>query len=229
MTRTKVSRASSQVKLAASDEDDLSLAERVYKRIREGIRMGEFHRGQRLREEDLARKLNVSRTPVREAIRRLSADGLVEVSPSRGMRIIDLDKQQMRELYSLRQILEKAAARLAAQHASLADIAAMEDILVAGKSAREPAEVARLNRAFHRAIREASHNRYLESVLAQLSDSLALLPGTSYPGRPELAHREHREILAAIKARDAEKVEQLMHRHIELAGAARVNLMFEEK
>lgn len=229
MTRAKGSRTSSQTDLAAPDEEDLSLAERAYKRIREGIRTGEYRRGQRLREEDLARKLNVSRTPVREAIRRLSADGLVEVSSSRGMRIIDLDKQQMRELYSLRQILEKVAAGMAAQHASSADIRAMEEILRASKATREPAELARLNRAFHRAIREASHNRYLDAVLTQLFDTLALLPGTGYPGRPELAYREHCEILAAIKARDAQKVEQIMHRHVELAGIARIKLMFDEK
>ena len=110
------------------DEQDLSRAELAYKRLREGIRAGEFRPGQRLRETELASRLTMSRTPVREAIRRLASDGLIEVAPSRGVMIIDLNKQQVRELYALRETLEGAAARLAAQHASPAEIEAMGDL-----------------------------------------------------------------------------------------------------
>jgi DNA-binding GntR family transcriptional regulator len=214
---------------AADGDDDLSLAERVYKQMREGIRKGDFRAGQRLREADLATRLNVSRTPVREAIRRLSADGLVEVSPSRGMRIIQLDRQQVRELYGFREAMEGAAARLAAQYASAGELQTMEELLAAGQAKRDPEEVARLNRLFHETIHDAAHNRYLSSALVQLSDSLGLLPGTTYalPGRVETAHDEHLQIFKAIKARQPDRAEKLTRHHIAVAGASRLKMMFK--
>jgi DNA-binding GntR family transcriptional regulator len=210
------------------DEQDLSRAELAYKRLREGIRAGEFRPGQRLREAELATRLNVSRTPVREAIRRLASDGLIEVAPSRGMMIINLEKQQVRELYALRETLEGAAARMAAQHASPAEIETMHELLDAGRAAEEPREIARLNLLFHRAIQDAAHNRYLGQALVQLSDSLALLPGTTFevPGRPEVAHAEHMAVVAAIESRAPEKAEELARHHIAMAGSTRIRMMF---
>src|SRR5690242_713975 len=96
-------------------DQDLSRAEFAYRRLQASIRSGELRPGQRMRESELANLLNVSRTPIREAIRRLSSEGLVVLGPSRGMMVAELDKQQVRELYSLRATVEGAAARLAAQ------------------------------------------------------------------------------------------------------------------
>jgi DNA-binding GntR family transcriptional regulator len=215
-------------RLDDQDEQDLSRAELAYKRLRQSIRAGEFRPGQRLREAELATLLNVSRTPVREAIRRLASDGLIEVAPSRGMMIINLDKQQVRELYALRETLEGAAARMAAQHASPADIASMRELLEAGRAEREPREIARFNQLFHQAVQDAAHNRYLGQALTQLSDSLALLPGTTFEvqGRPEVAHEEHLAIVAAIEARAPEKAEELARHHIAMAGSTRIRMMF---
>jgi len=210
------------------DEQDLSRAELAYKRLRHGIRVGEFRPGQRLREAELATQLNVSRTPIREAIRRLASDGLIEVAPSRGVMIIRLDKQQVRELYGLRETLEGAAARMAAQHASPAEITSMRELLEAGKTVEELSQIARLNRLFHQAIQDAAHNRYLAQALVQLSDSLALLPGTTYEvqGRSEAAYDEHTAIVNAIESRQAEKAESLARHHIAMAGQARIRMMF---
>jgi DNA-binding GntR family transcriptional regulator len=227
MDRAKPKRSAPRWSVVEEDED-LSLAERVYKQLRGGIREGRYRAGQRLREADLAMKLKVSRTPVREAISRLSADGLVEVSPSRGMRVVQVDRQQLRELYSLREALEGAAARLAAQHASLPELDSMEELLLACWAETEPAEIARINRRAHEAIHDAAHNRYLSSALNQLSDSMALLPGTTYelPGRPDSAHNEHLAIFKAIKARQPDKAEKLMRHHISVAGVSRMKMMF---
>lgn len=213
---------------SAPDEQDLSRAELAYKRLRDGIRSGEFRPGQRLREAELATKLNVSRTPVREAIRRLASDGLIEVAPSRGVMIITLSKQQVRELYALRETLEGAAARLAAQHASPSEIDAMGELLHACRAADQAQEIARLNLLFHQAIHDAAHNRYLAQALMHLSDSLALLPGTTFeaPGRPEAAHEEHRAIVEAIAARAADKAEHFARHHIAMAGSTRMRMMF---
>lgn len=210
-------------------EVNLSRAEYVYQQLQQAIRSGEFRPGDRLREAELAARLKVSRTPIREAIRRLVSDGLVEVAPSRGVMLIQLDKQQVRELYALREALEGTAAGLAAQHASPAEISAMQELLddpvgIAGSSA----SVAQTNRMFHQSIHEAAHNRYLAQALVQLADSLALLPGTTYeaPGRTEAAQAEHQGILAAIAARDAEKAELLARQHIQAAGIIRMRMMF---
>jgi DNA-binding GntR family transcriptional regulator len=214
--------------LDEQDEQDLSRAELAYKRLRHGIRVGEFRPGQRLREAELATQLNVSRTPIREAIRRLASDGLIEVAPSRGVMIIRLDKQRVRELYALRETLEGAAARMAAQHASPAEIATMRELLEAGKAAQELGQIARLNQLFHQAIQDAAHNRYLAQALVQLSDSLALLPGTTYevPGRSEAAYEEHMAIVNAIEGRQPEKAEEFACHHIAMAGQTRIRMMF---
>jgi DNA-binding GntR family transcriptional regulator len=212
------------------DSQDLSRAEFAYKRLREGILSGEFRPGQRLREAELAARLNVSRTPIREAIRRLASDGLIEVAPSRGMMIIELDKQQVRELYSLRETLEGAAARLAAQHASASEIVQMRELLDGGQEANGSAkEAARINHLFHRAIHDAAHNRYLVEALMKFSESLALLPGTTFemPGRPETARKEHLAIVRAIEGREPEKAEELARYHIRMSGLTRIRMMFE--
>jgi DNA-binding GntR family transcriptional regulator len=210
-------------------EDDLSRAEFVYKRLREGIRAGAFRPGQRLREAELAEALKVSRTPVREAIRRLVSDGLVEIAPSRGMMIIALDKERVRELYDLRESLEGTAARLAARSARPEEIDEMQSLLDrSGLALADPAETARLNGLFHRVIHDAARNRYLALALVQMSDSLALLPGTTFEaaGRTEAAQQEHRAILAAIAARDPDQAERLARHHIENARLIRMRMMF---
>jgi DNA-binding GntR family transcriptional regulator len=211
------------------EDANLSRAEYVYKRIREGIRSGKYRSGHRLREAELAALLKVSRTPIREAIRRLASDGLIEHSASRGMMIIELDKQKVREMYGLRQTLEGAVARYAAQHASNSEIDAMRALLKREKEADSPQEIARINRLFHQAMQDASHNRYLVHMLHMLYDLLALLPGNPFeiPDRVKQAQREHLAVLTAIERRDPDSAETLARQHIQNAGSARIQQMFE--
>ena len=211
-------------------DGNLSRADFVYQRLRNGIRSGDFRPGDRMREAALAAKLNVSRTPIREAIRRLASEGFLEVAASRGVMIVQLDKQQVREVYVLREALEGTAARFAAQHASPGEVAEMHEILERHRAARaSPESSAKLNRQFHRAIHEAAHNRYLAQALQQLYDTLALLPGTTFaaPGRAEAAQAEHLAILNAIEKRDAEKADRLAREHIHAAGKIRMRMMFD--
>jgi len=223
-------RASTTDTTSPGPEDaNLSRGDFVYRHLRMGIRSGAFHPGDRLREAELAAQLNVSRTPIREAIRRLASDGLVEVAPSRGVMFIQLDKQQVRELYALREALEGTAARLAAQHASPDEITVMHELLERSSPLDDPAAIAQTNRIFHQSIHDAAHNRYLAQALRQLADSLALLPGTTYeaPGRSEAAQQEHLDILAAIEGRDADKAETLARLHIQASGKIRMLMMFD--
>lgn len=208
---------------------NLSRAEAVYRQIRAGIRNGRYKPGARLREADLAAQLQVSRTPIREAINRLVSDRLVEVGPSRGVMVVQLDRQQVRELYSLREALEGTAAGLAARHASAAEIEMMYELLAASRDAVSPANAAAANARFHQAIHESAHNRYLSLALEQLSDSLALLPGTTFeaPGRGEAASAEHLAILEAIVEREPSRAEEAARLHIRHAGQVRFRMMFK--
>jgi DNA-binding GntR family transcriptional regulator len=209
--------------------DDLSRADYAYSRLMEMIRSGALRPGQRLREIELSERLGVSRTPVREALRRIGAEGLAQNSSSRGFVITEYDKQQVRELYALRAVLEGAAAGFAARHASSSEIELMREILQRSVAALEvPEEMMRMNLRFHQAIHDAAHNRYLKQALSQMSDALALLPGTTYaaPNRALEAHGEHLAILEALERGAPEEAEALTRRHIELAGATRLRLMF---
>lgn len=211
----------------AGSDDGLSRAQRVYERLKEDIRSGMLTRGERIREEQVARALGVSRTPVREALARLAARGLIETTAG-GLVVATISRTQTLELYAMREVLEGSAARFAAQHAAPSEIAMLERLSAAFEDAfGDAGRLAGLNRRFHAAILDAAHNRYLVRMLEELSDALALLPGTTFelPERGPLAVREHAAIVTAIAARDADAAEQAARAHIRNAGEARLSLM----
>jgi DNA-binding GntR family transcriptional regulator len=207
-----------------------SLAAFVQQRVREAIHAGRYGPGERLRETEVADWLAVSRTPVREALRRLEAEGRLTFVPWRGVVVAELDRRQVTELYAMRTILEGAAARLAARHVGEAEIDLMDGLLARAKAAGGEAKtLAVLNRQFHQAIYTGAHNRYLMQSLETLRNSLALLRGTTFsvPGRAKTAHRAHAAILAAIKARDADAAEQAARDHIRAAERTRFRMLFD--
>ena len=207
-----------------------SRADQVRERIREAIRSGRYKPGDRIRETEVADWLDVSRTPVREAFRRLESEGLLTFESWRGVVVADLDRQQVSELYAMREVLEGAAARLAARHIDDCEIEVLELLLDrADKTNNDPATLAEINRQFHEMIYGAAHNRYLTQTLEQLRNALALLRGTTFavPGRAETAAREHRAILDAIRRRDSNNAEAAARAHIEAAHRARLRLLLE--
>lgn len=197
----------------------------AYQAILAEIEHGRIAPGSRLTEADLAERLSISRTPVREALKRLEAQGLATHEPGRGMVVSLLDHDQLRELYDMREVLEGAAARHAAANASPTEIA-----LIGESAAREaklrgtPADHAAANRHFHRLIYRASRNRFLARHLGQMQVSLTLLPHTTLaePGRRKQAATEHRAIATAIAGRDLDRAETLAREHIRHAYAARL-------
>ena len=204
-------------------------AEYVRERIREAIHSGRYKPGERIRETELAGWLAVSRTPVREALRRLDAEGLLTFVPWRGVVVAELDRQQVIELYAMREILEGAAARLAARHVGETEIELMTDLLAHAATVGDDADrLAAINRNFHQAIYAGAHNRYLLQTLNGLRNSLALLRGTTFSvaGRAAEAHEEHAAILAAIGVRDADAAERAARGHIRAAGRARLRMIF---
>lgn len=207
----------------------LSRAQLVYNSTKELIRAGQLSPGTRLRETEIAERLGVSRTPVREAINRLLSEGLLTLDPTRGLIVVSLERQQVQEIYALREFLEGAAARYASQHASPLEIDALADMLARSKAiGNDPMRQSQLNKRFHAAIGTAAHNQFLEQALSRLADSLGLVPGTSFElkGRLREVHREHAKVLNAIRDRDPDGAEEAARAHIREAGRARLKLLF---
>jgi DNA-binding GntR family transcriptional regulator len=209
----------------------VTYADQAYQGILRRIQTGELRQGDRLTEDRIAEGLGMSRTPVREALNRLVSRGLVEVSLGRTLAIRRLERAQVIELYEMRQILEGAAARLAAKHASKAEIYSLENLLERtrpenGKIALSPDAMAKLNTEFHDGILQASHNRYLQDQSEQLRESLWLLVGTTFSvkGRSKAAYGEHALILQAIAAGDESGAEEVARQHIERSLEARLTM-----
>ncbi|MGB3437657.1 MAG: GntR family transcriptional regulator [Actinophytocola sp.] len=196
-------------------------AETAYEVIRRGVLSGEFARGQRLREEELATFVGVSRTPVREALRRLNAEGLVDFTPNRGARVTAWSERELEDLYEARALLEGFGARLAATRITADELAALHD------TADEMAEVAErggpvadrlteLNGQFHRAIVTASRNTQLDSLVRGVMD-VPLIYRTFQRYSPErllASQMHHRELVEAFRAADGEWAESVMRAHI---------------
>lgn len=219
-----------QAKGAADLDTGASRADFVFQSLLSAIQEGQYAGGHRMREEEVARLLGVSRTPVREALSRLQSRGLLEMANG-GLVVARLTRPQIIELYAMREILEGSAARFAAEHAAPWEIASLKHI--ADKFEREfgdAPKLARANRELHEGIYEAAHNRYLLRTLHELHDALALLPNTTfaYEGRAEKAVREHASIITAIEKRNADRAEQLARQHIRMAQEARLAMMFDE-
>jgi DNA-binding GntR family transcriptional regulator len=201
----------------------------VASRLRSAIRDRHIVPGERLTEASLAEKLGVSRTPVREGIEKLVADGLLSVAPSRGVVVTELSREQVVQLYALREVMEGAAASFAAAHASQGELAALRNLLgLMDKPKAPPAILAGFNSEFHRAIYSAAHNEFLSQAACRLDDFLILLPGTTYsaPNRPKQAQIEHKAMLQAMDKRDSRGAEEIARQHIREAQAIRLRMLF---
>ena len=205
-----------------------NLVEQDYARFREGLHKGTLKPGQRLVEASVAAALGMSRTPVREAMRRLQTEGLIVHSPPRGLCVASPDPDQVDELYLMREALEGAAARMAAQRANAAEITFLQQLVTdENLLIDKPEEMALHNAKLHRAIYRAAHNRYLLQTARNMTDSMILLgPCTlEAPGRAAPAHVEHATLVAAIAARDAAAAEAAAQLHIRNAQQTRLQMI----
>jgi DNA-binding GntR family transcriptional regulator len=220
-------------KWTAATPDSLrntSRSEFVFAALRDAIWDGRFAPGERIPEEEIARSLGVSRTPVREALRRLQERGMLAVGAGRTLVVAELSKQQVLELYAMREILEGSAARFAAQHANETEIDILHRLLgELDKHRDDPRMLVSLNRRFHRAICEAAHNRYLIATLDGMHDALALLNGNTFrvPNRRSESDAEHRRIVRAIERRDADAAEKAAREHVRAAQRTRFAMLVE--
>ena len=192
-----------------------SRTEAVLEAIKHSILTGELSPGQALVESDLAERLGVSKTPVREALKTLAGSGLVEMLPYKGVTVRAVDRQAARAIYDMRLLLEPvAAARTTLAGVSLA---AAHGALDAADTAQDTADRSLANRAFHRVLYAGCGNPLMVKALDELRDQTALASSVAWSSRPASWHqeaREHRDILAAAEAGDAELVRALMRGHI---------------
>jgi DNA-binding GntR family transcriptional regulator len=194
-----------------------SVTDYAYAALRREIIEGRFPPGRRLREIELASWLGVSRTPTRQALSRLEHEGLVDLRPRIGLVVATLDAAAMEELYEMRGALEGIASGLAARHSSARDVETLLQLVEAEPTLPEDAAVRyQHNLAFHHAIYQAAHNRFLMKSLQALNDAIALLGPTTMgvEGRFADAHDEHRRIVAAIEARNSEKADAEARAHV---------------
>jgi DNA-binding GntR family transcriptional regulator len=199
-----------------------------YSRLLEAIDNGTYRPGARLIETELADRLDVSRTPVRQALSRLEAEGIAARDERGGLVVASLDYDQLGELYEVREMAEALAAKLAARHASPAEIDILNELVEADRARLEDAAALALsNRVFHQQLYRASHNRYLIRILDAMRRSLALLSGTTLAsaGRGPASIDEHAAIVAAIATRDEDAAEAATRRHI--VNALRTRLRIE--
>jgi DNA-binding GntR family transcriptional regulator len=197
----------------------------AYEMLHDAIREGSIEPGQRLMELDVSAWLKMSRTPVREAMRRLQAEGMLEFAPGGGMSVVLYDLRAIDEFYAMRESLEGTAAALAAQNADETEIRILTATLDAMRALPPDARMhARENQLFHEQIYRAARNRFLLKSLQSLLNFVPLLGPTTYnaPGRIENALAEHIEIVAAIRARDPARAEEAIRRHVRHSHESRI-------
>lgn len=201
-------------------------AEDAYREIRDQILRGDREGGEWLREGELAVSLGVSRTPVREALRRLAAEGLVRHEPNRGVQVESLSIHDLDEIFSLRSALEPLGSAMAAT-SGLADLRELEqlaDAMDAAAAGIRPDldEVTRLNNRFHRAIMEAAGNGRLTQMVSSVVEvPLVWRTFSHYSSeamRRSLAH--HHELVDALRAEDPVWAESVMRSHVRAARSA---------
>ncbi|NJM98445.1 MAG: GntR family transcriptional regulator [Phormidesmis sp. RL_2_1] len=206
-----------------------SLYEQVYSALRTGILTGEFAPGSRLIETQLTEWLNVSRTPLREALRQLQKEGLV-IADTNGLQVTTLSATDAVELYDCRLVLEKLAVSGACQHASPQQIATLEQYVIQAEArnssnADVPAllQLLDLDYQFHHLIAESSGNRRLVLLLDQIFDAMALMRIQTLQQNPSVLEirLEHRQVYEAIAQQDAPTAIAAIQLHL-LASKARV-------
>jgi len=194
----------------------VDLRQIVYEKIKEAIVEGLIKPGERLSEVELADKLAVSRTPVREAIRQLAQTGLVTLEPRRGAYVALPTIEDASDLYELRAHLEVLAVRLAAETPPMSSLGKYRALFSSMNEKTKTQEYLHEDRRFHTMLYEASGNKYLDSVLKNISDLINLCRHYSVEGLSlSTLADDHVRIIDALMEKNAEKAEQIMRIHLE--------------
>lgn len=193
------------------------LSEQVYHQIKKLILTGQLAPGVRLTEKTLAQDLGISPTPVRESLRRLYADGLVELQPYKGVIVRSVKPEEVLEAFVCREALEGLAGSLAARTMDAAGVARLRDILARTLQEESGDALVELNEEFHQVILEYAQNRRLFLLLDSLKDLIRFRRQLAAynPEYKAAIYRQHSAVADALEARDSEAAERLLKEHIQ--------------
>lgn len=210
------------------------LRELVFESLREAIITGRLRPGERMMEIQMAEEMGVSRTPVREAIRKLELEGLVVMIPRKGAYVAGLSLKDIADVFEIRGALEGLAAELAAERITDEEQDEMERYLVMIAEYIEAGDIEKvveIDTDFHTLLYKCSRNSRLSQIISNLREQIQRFRTTSlsYPGRMKTALEEHRKIVEALAARDGELARRIAQEHIENAENSMMGMIQQDK
>jgi DNA-binding GntR family transcriptional regulator len=231
-TQDRTPRGGGPVRAVRRKPRQRSHAETVYEALKKDILSGSLPPGSILREEELARRHQVSRTPVREALNRLETEGLAARHAGAGLLVSELGPDEIIDLYVLREALEGLAASLAASRRTEIDLARLQMLNDLAQQAVRDADLtraSRVNAEFHFVIWRIAGNRPLLRAISGVHESVQRFPQNTlaYPGRLEESVGEHARLLDAIRERDHERAEQIAVEHVRRVRNIRIALSLD--
>lgn len=212
-------------------EEHYSLGGKVFQQLKNSILAGEFENGAELREIALSKKLGVSRTPIREALRQLEQEGLVEIYPNRGAYVKGITYKDVEDIFRIRARLEGLCAEMAVSSITQEQLDKLDEIILLSKfyeKKKDMEHLLKMDSQFHEVLFESCGSKMLEHQLKDYHQYVqkARLRSLKRQERAKKSTMEHEEILDAIKARDAQKADELATRHI-LNAIANIRLEHE--
>lgn len=206
-------------------------SDKIYQHIITAIRNGKLKANDRIKEQDLAQEIGLSRTPIREALSILVNEGILSQDGRNGLVVTALDLISMTKLYELRENLEAWAARLATRHISNVEISVLFSIVETQKKLKDIADLRANNILFHQTIYRCASNPYLIKIMQNLEHSLLLLGESTLvtPQRQEEAYKEHLELVKAIEKRNENEAAKKAEFHIQQAYKMRLQIFLQTR
>ncbi len=199
--------------------DKYSLRGRVFNKIREDILSGKYREHEELKEVAIGEELGVSRTPVREAFRQLELEGLIQIVPNKGAYVTGITAKDVEDIYRIRSLLEGLCAKWATEYITQEQLEELEEnVYLADFHAAKGHldQMADLDNRFHHILYEACNSKQLARLLIDFHEYVLRVrkKTLSSGGRGRISNDEHRQIMEAIKAKDADRAEALAHEHM---------------
>jgi DNA-binding GntR family transcriptional regulator len=196
-----------------------TLHEEIANNLRELIMSGELQEGDKIKEDALCNSMGISKTPLREALRVLSVEGLIKLVPNRGSFVSTPTFEEIREMFDVMSVLEGICARAAAEKMSAKDLTTLEKLhnkLEKNFKRKAQREYIRINNQYHAFVQELAGNRTLNQIINGLRQKILLYryQSLNLPERFEQSIQEHRELIEAFRKKDSKKAETLMRRHL---------------
>lgn len=194
----------------------IPLNERVYRTLMELIANGTFPAGTELKEQHLAKQMNVSATPVREALKKLASDGLIEIIPYHGAVVRTLNQREITEAYACREALERLAVSEAIEHMEPQDIQNLYELIESYRDSEDSSEIFAASQKFDEYIYQMSQNHILRELLGMLKGTISRDKkySSSNIERRSAIYEEHRAIVEAMEVRDKTRAQEAVSIHI---------------